>query len=57
MRHRADIGDHRLGSAPVARVPAVTPLHRVLVVAEMLTQLGLQASFEHPLGEIAEQPA
>jgi len=52
---RADLGQHRLRPGPVTRVGPVPPSRIVLVVAEMLGQLGLQRGLEDLLGQPGEQ--
>jgi hypothetical protein len=51
-----DLGQHRLGSGAVAGVAAVAGLRGVLVIAEMLRHLDLQAGLEHPLRQARQQP-
>ena len=45
---RTDIGQHRLGARPVAGVAAVAALDRVLLIAEMLGHLDLEARSPAP---------
>jgi hypothetical protein len=52
---RADLGQHRLGPGAVAGVAAVAAHRVVLVVAQMLTHLGLQRRLEHRLGQPSQQ--
>ncbi len=54
---RADIGDHGLGSFPVARVGSVTALDRVFGISDMAIHLTLETGLQHSLGQIAQQTA
>ena len=54
---RPDLGQHRLGPAPVAGVPAITARGVVAVVAEVVGELAFQGGLDQPLGQLGEQPA
>ena len=54
---RADLGEHRLGPRPVARVPRVMPSRIVRRVADVVGHLALQHRLQHLLGQIRQQPA
>jgi hypothetical protein len=51
-----DLGQHRLRPRAVAGVTAVAALGGVLVIAEILRHLDLQAGLEHPLRQARQQP-
>ena len=55
--HRADLGEHRLGTSAVARVAPVAPGRVVLVIAQVLAHLRLQGGLKHRLGQPIQQPA
>ena len=54
---RPDLGQHRLGSVPVAGVPAVAPGRVVAAVAQVVGELALERGLDQPLGQLREQPA
>jgi hypothetical protein len=54
---RPDLGQHRLGPAPVAGVPAVAAGRIMAAVAEVIGELTLQGGLHQPLRELGEQPA
>ena len=54
---RADLGEHRLGAGPVARVPRVTPSRIVGFVTDMVGHLPPEHRLHHLLGQIGQQPA
>jgi hypothetical protein len=54
---RADLGQHRLGPAAVAGVPAIAAVRVVLVVAEVIGEFALERGLDQPLGQRSQQPA
>jgi hypothetical protein len=54
---RPDLGQHRLGSVPVAGVPAVAPGRIVAAVAQVVGELALERGLDQPLGQLSQQPA
>ena len=53
----ADLGQHRLRAAAVARVALVAAGRRMLGVAEMILHLHLQRRFQHRLRQTTQQTA
>src|SRR5690242_13231834 len=50
-------GDHRLGAAPVAGIPAVAALRVMLSVTQVVIQLAFQRALDDHLRQLAEQAA
>jgi hypothetical protein len=55
--HRADLGQHRLGPAPVAGVATISARRVVLAVAEVSVQLTFQRCLQHQLRQLRQQAA
>ena len=54
---RADLGEHRLRTGPVAAVAMVAAIRSVLLIAEVLVHLDFQAGLEDLLGQPGQQTA
>ena len=52
-----DIGQHGLGPAAVARVPAITPGRIMLAIAQVISDLVIQGSLQQPLRQLLDHPA
>ena len=57
QRHRPDLGQQGLGCRAVAGVARQVPGRIVLVIAQMLSQLGRQAPLQHRLEHLGQEPA
>jgi hypothetical protein len=54
--HRAGLGQHRLRTGAVARVPAVPTCRVMLVIAQVSIHLTLQRGLQHDLRQLRQQP-
>lgn len=54
---RPDVGQHSLGAASVAGVPATRAGRVVLLISEVVGDLALQGGFQHALGQLLQQSA
>jgi hypothetical protein len=52
---RADLGLHRLRRRTVPRIAGAFPSRVVLVIAQMLTELGLQPAFQDRLAQLGQE--
>ena len=55
--HRPRIGKHRLGPPAITGIAAIAAFRLVLAIPEVIVQLAFQGTFDHHLGQLAQQPA